>query len=183
MKINVVSIFTDHLRTLRQYEPNDERNDEKSEFRISREDFLLFFLVPGLLAAIGVALGATLDKDAYGMSISVFAIFSGLLLNVQIALFSVYQRTWTTLTDRNLDDLKQKNLQARNILLSEVNTNISYLVILSCTAVIIFFLSYMIKSNSIFMSSISLYIYSHFFLTLLMVIKRAHALFDNEYSE
>ncbi len=182
MKINVASIFTDHLRTLRQYEPDEGLHDTKSDLRISREDFLLFFLVPGLLAAIGTAVGANLDKDAYGMSISVFAIFSGLLLNVQIALFSVYQRTWTTLTDKNLDELKQKKLQSRNLLLSEVNTNISYLVIISCAAVSIFFLAYMMKSSSTVMSYISLYIYSHFILTLLMVIKRAHALFDNEYS-
>jgi len=182
MKINVVSIFTDHLKTLRHYEP-DKSLEQDSSPRLSREDVLIFFIAPALLATTGIVLGANLDKDTYGMSISVFAIFSGLLLNVQIALFSVYQRSWTSLTDRNLDEIQQRQLTQRNDLLSEVNTNISYLIIVSCASVSIFFIAYMMKTVSISMSFFSLYIYAHFLLTLLMVIKRAHALFDNEYSK
>jgi len=182
MKINVVSIFTDHLKTLRHYEP-DTLLEQRSPPRLSREDFLIFFIAPALIAAAGIVLGANLDKDTYGMSISVFAIFSGLLLNVQIALFAVYQRSWAPLTDRNLDEIQERQLTKRNDLLSEVNTNISYLIIVSCGAVSIFLIAYMTKTTSHIMSLFSLYIYAHFILTLLMVIKRAHALFDNEYSK
>lgn len=176
MKINIFSIFVDHLKTLKS-------NEAHSKEKLCGEDFLIFFLLPIIIAIATCYYGTNLDKETYGISISVFSIFTALLLNVQIALFAVYQRAWTSLKDKNLDEIQQSEINLRNDLLREVNTNISYLIILSCFAVTIFLIFYMTKTESKFASSISFFIYIHFLFTLLMVIKRAHALFSKEYTK
>ncbi|MCX8996030.1 hypothetical protein NOF55_02830 [Rhizobiaceae bacterium BDR2-2] len=151
------------------------------ETRYHRPDILLFFILPLLMAVIASALGASIDRDTFNVSISVFAIFSALLLNVQIALFGISQREWKYEGDELSDDLKKKKLEERRELLGELNTNISYLIVVSCLAVTAFLIFYVMKQTSSIETLISIWLYAHFFLTLLMVIKRAHALFQKEY--
>lgn len=171
MKANILHILKAHLATLKV----------DGETRYHRPDILLFFLLPLLIAVIAWALGTTIDRDTFNVSISVFAIFSALLLNVQIALFSISQREWKREDDELSDDLKKKKLAERRELLGELNTNISYLIVVSCLAVTAFLGFYVVKEANSIATPISIWLYAHFFLTLLMVIKRAHALFQKEY--
>jgi hypothetical protein len=171
MKANVLHIVSGHLDTLKN----------PGEKRYHRPDVLLFFGLPALLVIGGVILAKPLKPDVYGVSISVFSIFSALLLNVQIALFSVYQRGWQKSGDDITDSvLIQKNADRRD-LLGELNTNISYLILISCVGVTLFLIFYIFDVGEKIELSISIFLYAHFLLTLLMVIKRAHAIFQKEY--
>jgi hypothetical protein len=171
MKISFSHIISSHLDTLK---------DQGSK-RLSREDVLLFYVLPAIGGILSYFSGLVVDKNAYGVSISVFAIFSGLLLNVQVALFGILQRTWKAKGDEILDAQQAQKLLERRDLLSEINTNISYLVLVCCLSVSLFLVLYMIELKRPFEVSISTFIYSHFLLTLLMVIKRSHAVFQKEF--
>lgn len=171
MKIDVTHIVRSHLGTLR----------DEGEARLSREDFLLFFILPALAAVVAFFVGLRIDQGAFGVSISAFAIFAALLLNVQIALFSILQREWTPSDDANIRAIQKEKRAERRELLREVNTNISYLIVISCIAITVFLLFYVLKPDGFFAQFVSTYIYVHFVLSLLMVIKRSHALFQKEY--
>ena len=171
MKVNVFHIVMSHVATLKV----------DGEKRFHRPDVLLFFIIPLLLAVVVWALDGTLDKDAFSVSISVFSIFSALLLNVQIALFSISQRQWKPNDDELSEQIKKGKIELRRELLGELNTNISYLIVVSCFSVTLFLFFFVVKQTDCFETPIAVVVYSHFFLTLLMVIKRAHALFQKEY--
>ena len=171
MKINIFHIVYGHLLTLRFGD----------EGKYSKIDILLFFLFPIIIGVISFYFDVRLGKEAFGISISIFSIFSALLLNVQIALFGISQREWKADDDKLLNKLKEDKKKEKRKLLIELNTNISYLIVLSCISVTIFLLSYVVDITDRIKSPISTCLYLHFFLTLLMVIKRSHALFHKEY--
>src|SRR5690554_1437426 len=98
MKINIIGIIIDHVKTLHDFNPEEQGENVKQQ-KIARDDFLTFFLLPLFAAVLLAALGPILNKDTYTVSVSIFAIFSALLLNVQIALFSIYHRSWSRLED------------------------------------------------------------------------------------
>lgn len=182
MKINIIGIIIDHVKTLHDYNHREQKDGVKTE-KIARDDFLTFFLLPFFAAVLLATLGPSLNKDTYTVSVSIFAIFSALLLNVQIALFSIYHRSWSQLEDNNLQSMKNDRIDTRGFLIRQLNTNISYSIVVSCSAVMVFFFLYVFNFSSIISTCICYFLFIHFFLTLLMIIKRAHALFDTEYTE
>lgn len=189
MKINILEIITAHLNTLHEYKPNDAVKNHKdakcdnSRNKLARDDLSIFFFLPILAAILLAIFGPALTEEAYTISVSIFAIFSALLLNVQIALFSIYHRSWSQVEDNNLQKIKNDKQELRRSLIRQLNTNISYSIIISCTSVMVFFFLYIFKYSSFLSSSICYFLFLHFFLTLIMIIKRAHALFDTEYTE
>ena len=182
MKINIVGIIIDHIKTLHDFDHEEQRGNDKQK-KIARDDFLIFFILPVFAAFLLALLGPILDKDTYTVSVSIFAIFSALLLNVQIALFSIYHRSWSQLDDKNLQTMQNSKIDTRRMLIRQLNTNISYSIVVSCSAVMVFFFLYIFKSSSFLATFICYLLFIHFFLTLIMIIKRAHALFDTEYIE
>lgn len=171
MKANVFHILLAHLSTMKVDGDN----------RYHRPDILLFFLIPVLVSIFVWSIGGSLDREAFNVSISVFAIFSALLLNVQIALFSIYQREWRTKNDSIIDDIQKDKVKIRRELLGELNTNISYLIVIAVFSVTVFLIFFVSATLDPIETPVAVCIYTHFLLTLLMVIKRAHALFQKEY--
>ncbi|HBU99185.1 MAG TPA: hypothetical protein DEF21_14960 [Thalassospira lucentensis] len=145
-------------------------------------DFAILYVLPAVIASVAFLDVWPKDNSIYGVSISVFAIFSALLLNVQIAIFGIFQRKWRSTGDKVKDEKAKRKYISRKILLSQLNTNISYLIIISCLSVTVFLVFYVYPINSFSERYISVYVYVHFLLTLMMVIKRTHVLFQNEYS-
>lgn len=68
-------------------------------------------------------------------------------------------------------------------LLVEVNSNISYLIMLSCISVTFSFVFYAFGILGKTTTFTIFFLISHFLLTLLMLIKRSHLLFDNSYKD
>jgi hypothetical protein len=171
MKIDVSRILTDHLDTLR-----DVRSGKRSSV-----DLALFYLLPMAFGSIMYWRHLSLSNDVYNVSITFFGIFIALLLNIQVAVFGIFQRKWPKLGDDRLAEIQEETLSVRKQLLSEMNINISYLILISCFALVIFLLLFVIESRDSLSSSVTVFIYTHFLLTLLMVVKRSHALFQLEY--
>ena len=173
MKIDISHIVADHLRTLRS----------DGESKTSTNDVLVFIVIPITLAIITAYLYTISDKQVYTASISIYAIFIPLLLNIQMAIFSIFIRKWDESDDKNLQAIIQEKLEQKRQLLKELNINLSYLVIFCSFSVTIFFILYTLDITGRAGLAITVAIYIHFITTLLMIVKRSHALFQKEYEE
>ncbi|MBA3678208.1 MAG: hypothetical protein H0W74_12545 [Sphingosinicella sp.] len=173
MKINVSSIISDHLATLRDADAK----------RASTGDILLFYVLPALASGASMLLGFEERADAYGASITVFGIFIALLLNIQVGMFAIFQREWDISTDPRLEKIQRGTLEDRRVLLTELNANISYLILVSCTALFASLIFYTEEWERGLAPAVMVLLYTHFLLTLVMVVKRAHALFHKEYRD
>lgn len=173
MKIDIRHIVTDHFRTL-----YDARTGN-----FSRLDLVLFYVMP-LTAAVAAKLqGFAISNDAYNVSITFFGIFIALLLNIQVALFSILQRKWDRPADPRIAEIQEETLSDRARLLKELNSNISYLILTSCIALFMALLFYVKDWKAGYAPSMMVFLYSHFLLVLVMIVKRAHALFQREYTD
>ena len=168
-KINITSVVSSHLDTLR------------SRGKLVKLDIAVFYVFPVLVGAAAWLLKWEVPEKALELSISVFSIFAALLLSVQVAMYSVSLREMTPPEDqkklRSFNELKE----TRNSLIRELNSNISYLILLSVVTVTITLLLFFWSSPRMGGSGVAVALYIHFFLTLLMVVKRSSIVFSREY--
>jgi hypothetical protein len=171
-KINVVPVVRDHLSTL--------HGEDKS--RISVVDILVFYGSPVAVAGLIFFVKLRLSGDFYTLSITFFGIFIALLLNIQVAIFSIFQRGWSPLSDSRLQEIRTDALKDRRSLLSELNANLSYLILVCGAALVLSIVAYIVECLRVWPALLA-FVYFHFTLTLMMVVKRSHALFKREYAE
>ncbi|MGR3505669.1 MAG: hypothetical protein ACU0B7_07335 [Paracoccaceae bacterium] len=172
MKISVRSIFHAHWVTLRNV----------GDTKASRCDIAVFYGVPTVGATVSYYFGVVLSPEVYSASISVFAIFSALLFSVQVAMYGVFRADRKTTNDAILNDDEQRTAEETRRLLREVNANVSYLILLSCLAVTVIVVFVAAPIPSRFEAATLMFLYLHFLLTVAMVLKRAHEVFDAEYA-
>jgi len=169
-KVNFWGIIAWHLNTLRD-----------GEGRLLWSDIGVFYGLP-VLFGLGFAwVGCGISKDAFGLSITVFSIFAALLLSVQVALYSVALRPLSPPADLKKSKKFDEMRKSRDGLIKELNDNISYLILMSVIYITILLACYVASWTGIVASAIVLALYVHFFLTLLMVVKRASIVFSREY--
>lgn len=174
MKIDIRYIIRDHLRTLRNAETK----------RVSVFDILLFYVLPIVLAGSAWWYSIDLKKvDAYNVSITFFGIFIALLLNLQVAIFAILQRKWEPSADDRMQLYHDEKFENRQVLLGELNANLSYLILVCCTALFAALIFFVREWNAGFGPAAMILLYAHFLFTLVMIVKRSHALFQSEYSE
>ncbi len=173
MKVNVASIIKDHWATL--YDARTNRADYK--------DIVLFYVLPITAATTAFIMGISVKLDAYNVSITFFGIFVALLLNIQVALFSIFQRRWTPPTDRRQAEIQSEAFMARQRLLGELNSNISYLIVVSVIALVSVFTFFVEEWRTGLAPAFLVLLYLHFLLTFIMIVKRSHALFQKEYRD
>lgn len=173
MKIDPTHIVQLHIDSLRDPESR----------KILLGDLFVFFVAPVILGLFTTYWFCFCRDEIFSTSISVFAVFSALLLNAQVAIFGMYRREWKKHSDQLLADRQADFRDLRRRLMSDVNSNISYLILVSCSSLFLFTVFYVFKIPSTVETFASSVIFMHFFLTLLMVIKRVHALFYKEYEE
>ncbi|MES0098506.1 hypothetical protein [Mesorhizobium sp. M0019] len=169
-KINIFGIVGCHLRTL-----------SNSEGKILWSDMALFYGLPLVIADFVAIMHWNISGDAFDLSITVFSIFAALLLSVQVALYGVSLRAMNA----PKDDKKIKSFNAikasRNVVIKELNDNISYLIMLAVVLVTVFLAATAMKLEGPLLSAFAVGAYVHFFLTLLVVVKRASIVFSREY--
>jgi len=169
-KVNVWAIADRHFRTLR---------DPRGGFPVG--DMLTFVALP-MVFGIGVGwLGVCISAGALELSTTVFSVFAALLLSVQVALYSVSLRQIQKPSDSRLEKHFEAQRVHRTTLLRELNDNIAYLILLSVLYITIFLAAYIWAKQSSLLSGFIGGLYLHFFLTLLMVVKRASIVFSREY--
>jgi hypothetical protein len=173
MKIDISRIVLDHLGTLRDAETR----------KISLFDISVFFLLPLVSGVLCNFIRESVSVEFYNVSITFFGIFIALLLNLQVAIFGIFLRKWDLPTDERLAEIKREKLDERNFLLGQLNANISYLILICCGALVFFLIMFATCYNNSIWAAVSVALYAHFMLTLIMVVKRAHALFQREYKD
>lgn len=171
MKIDILHICIAHFKTLRNPDSH----------RLSSIDVFIFFMLPAMIGAGSLLLDIKTGKDFYNVSIAFFGIFIALLLNIQVAIFSIFQRNWNKPTDEIMSNVQQQKLEEKKNLLKELNVNVSYLIVFSCIALAVFIVMFALGAESKLSVFISSTLYFHFILSLLMVVKRTYALFQGEY--
>lgn len=128
MKIGILHIVKAHLGTLR-----NERSGT-----LSKVDLFIFFIFPILIGTASHWLTLQTGREFYNVSITFFGIFIGLLLNIQVAIFSILQRKWTRTNDEIINKGIEEKSEERRKLLGELNINVSYLIIISCISCVIY---------------------------------------------
>lgn len=171
MKIDFRSIIIDHVATLH----DDKRNC------VAASDIIIFYTFPIILSVLAHFVDVPIDRDVYNVSITFYGIFVALLLNIQVAIFGIFQRKIDPPADKKLASLFNDRLKKRQKLLGELNSNLSYMMLVCCLALVTFLILYTFKFVSRFSVSVTVLIYSHFLLTLMMTVKRTHVLFQKEY--
>jgi hypothetical protein len=172
VKISVLHIIAEHFRTLKDTETG----------RIPPSDLIIFVAIPIIFAIGSTFCNIKIGKDFYNLSITFFGIFIALLLNIQVAMFSVFQRNWSKQDDHILSQVQSNKLEQRRRLLSDLNVNVSYLIVLSCLCLIVYIFLFSTEAENLAARVVSCFLYTHFTLTLLMIVKRTHALFQGEYN-
>lgn len=171
MKINVLEIVQEHLKTL--------CNTRKPFSCLT--DLSIFFLFPIAAGTAAFFVRMPLDREVYNVTITFFGIFTGLLLNVQVAMFAIFQRQWHLPTDpKSLPGFNARYSERRS-LLAELNTNLSYLTVFCCASLVAFFCFFTFNNMTPTAVGCSVAILLHFLATLMMTIKRSHILFSKEY--
>lgn len=173
MKISLASVLTAHWKTLRNL------GDEKT----SLLDIFFFYGLPILAGIVVWLLCIKLSPEVYSVSISVFAIFSALLFSVQVAMYGVFRSDRKMTGDTILDRGERKTAEDTRGLLREINSNVSYLIFVSCLAVTVFLIFFAAPLPRNVEAAILIAVYLHFLLTVAMVLKRAHEVFDAEYAK
>lgn len=171
MKIDLRPIVHDHIATLR---------DDKTQGK-SYPDLVLFYGLPVAFGIVSYYQEISLDREAFNASITFFGIFIALLLNVQVAIFSIYQRKWQSSSDNRVDEVRNEQVEKRRQLLGELNANVSYLILICFVSLVISLTAYALKADGNLVSAFILVAYAHFLLTMMMIVKRSHILFQKEY--
>lgn len=182
MKFDVRYVIFDHFATLR---------DSKGK-KFSFLDLTFFYFAPISFGVFVYYLDSfTLSKEAYSLSVTFYGIFIALLLNMQVAIFGIFQRKNIGGSDKGVEKEDKKEIissndivdlqDLRTTILGETNSNISYLILVCCIALAIFFGFFVYEKPGRIQTAISVTINVHFLFTLLMIVKRVHVLFAEEY--
>lgn len=167
-KIGVYIIIIDHINTL-----YDDRTKNRSWTDIS-----LFYLLPLIIASVFYFFPFKFPSGTYSALIAVFSVFSALLFSAQIALYSLSPKKPPSAEDNIERAILDKEYSDKKRYFADVNSNVSYLILMSCLSLIIFLVSLVFELNGVISGSVHVALVSHFFLTLLMLIKRSHIAFS-----
>lgn len=164
-KINPIWIIKNHINTL-----VDGRGNRH------RADFVTFFIFPLIPAIIFKFLGATLDGDMVGIINTGLALFAGLFLSVSVQLIVIDKSKLTSEVARKIQ--------------KQTISNISFLILTGLVAIIMSYFSLFQGVESkmtiipfawykIIIDIIVYWLIGVFMLTVLMILKRATALFEH----
>lgn len=173
-KINVTEILMGHIATLS--DPAGKR---------SVGDYVTFFLVPVLVAGLGLLAGYNLNKDVSSMLVNFGAIFTALLLSVLVL---VYDQESKLESNKKLDLL----YLAKKDLLSQLYYNICFSILSSIVLVALCFVHSVVfrlvsefsVGSTVFhfsyakyiVTPIIIFVTANLLLTIVMIVKRMHAM-------
>lgn len=173
-KVNVTEILLGHIATLS--DPAGNR---------SVGDYLTFFLVPMLVAGLGLLAGYNLNKDVSSMLVNFGAIFTALLLSVLVL---VYDQESKLEANKQLDPL----YAAKKALLGQLYYNICFSILSSIVLVALCFVhsvvfrlvseisfgatAFQFSYAKYIVTPIVIFVTANLLLTIVMIVKRMHAM-------
>lgn len=167
-KINVSKIVSDHLKTLR---------DRDSGKKYSNEDLAYFFGLPFLFSVILLGFKVRLNDTGVAILLSAFSILTGLLLNLLVLIFNLIDGHGNRDAEKATDNATVLDASLRLDLVEETFSNISYSIFLGIVLSALTLLG--LSSNvwiSIVSSALVFFGGMNLALTLMMILKRIHAL-------
>jgi hypothetical protein len=169
-KINIWRIVRDHFGTLRNFQTGE----------VSGSDILTFFALPFFAALTGAYRHAVLSGDVLIAILTAFSIFAGLLFSLLLLVFS--------LTDKS--DPQSMLFATRKQLVAELYDNISFAILTSIAIVTLTIIAGMkTRENTAqyhaewVLTSVLILLMTNFILTILMILKRMHALLTQALKE
>lgn len=172
-KINPFRIISDHFRTLKEH----------GSTSMGIGDAFIFFLVPIILAGIGLWRQINFKAETVNVIVTAFSVFAALLFNLLMLIYGLVQRK---------DDSSESRLRAA--FLKEIYSNISFTVFVSLLIIVVAIVAMTFSTPErlptgtgptavgLLYTVILVFLMSHFLLTLLMVLKRVHILLSKEFS-
>lgn len=172
-KINISKIVEDHIDTLKYYNTNKK----------SKGDIFLFFIVPLILSSAIVYFEFIPTEGTITIFVTALSIFAALLFNLLLLIYDITSKSKNT---------EQKD-ELTSSFIKEIYSNVSFSILIAITTIILSIVYYIWISTctsevEIINLSLTTYIFSfliyyfmiQFLLTLLMILKRIHALLSNE---
>ncbi len=162
-KIDIRDIVRDHFATLVDYETG----------RRSFSDHILFVVIPLIASGVLLLLRIQLSEPAVTVLITALSIFAGLLFNLLVLIDSLADRKAAPTGDSDA-----------RLMMKSIYANLSYAVLISLLTLVPLCLFALTQNCTVRVvtSGFSYFLISHFLLTLLMVLKRIHALLAHEFS-
>lgn len=173
-KANPTLIVKDHFATL----------VVDNENKISKGDVFLFFILPAMIALVLLSINFNLNNDTISLLVTSLSIFAALLFSLLLLIYDIWWKTNGCGTVENRD-LRIKYL-------NQIYKNISFEILISVANVIVLILLSVVVTNDIegfhwhslnliiIVEFLSYYLFGIFILTLLMILKRVHALISTD---
>ncbi|MHA2706687.1 hypothetical protein [Vibrio owensii] len=183
-KVNVLGIISGHWKTLKH---------DGAE-RVCFGDVFTFLLIPLGLAVLTVVFKFKYTSDLTSLLVNFGAIFTALLLSVLVL---VYDQS-TKLEEKKGEAEADVSYKTKRTLLDQLYFNICYSIIASVTLVVACFIesicrgkvktvtlpledpmSFCVDVNTYFATPLVTFVTVNLILTILMIVKRMHALLTN----
>ncbi|MCA3313606.1 MAG: hypothetical protein ING06_11050 [Roseomonas sp.] len=172
-RINVSSILRDHLQTLKS-EP---------ENRLLKPEAFCFFIVPIFLSLAVLWFGWRMSDGVVNLTITVFSILAGFLINLLVLLYSIAQKkaadqgSSTEPDGHPLSDAQQ----ALSETVQQSLANIAFAILLSVLIVIVLIFASSFDDAGaarLYVTSLIIFLATHFIVTFMMILKRIYILID-----
>lgn len=146
--------------------------------RVAATAILLFYGGPLALCVL-VYLFATTNTQMNwsAQALSIFSIFLGLLISVQLWVFTIYNRFRSAAQDEfRVEDEAEIGFATTE--LRRMNSLISYLNLISVVAMAACIVLAVANAPAIAQEAVVLFFYAHFLLNALLLLRRGHVLFQ-----
>lgn len=184
-KINVCEILLGHIKTLQ----------DNSTGKVSKWDYFTFFVVPLILAVFAIVFKFKFSSELTSLLVNFGSIFTALLLSVLVL---VYDQS-SKLKDREIEVGRSIAIDTKRKLLDQLYYNICYSIITSISLVVVCFIESICRGkvisielplelvnvlcidvNTYFATPLVSFITLHLVLTIIMIVKRMHALLTTD---
>ncbi|NYS80140.1 hypothetical protein HZS80_20965 [Halomonas glaciei] len=179
-KLNVLNIIKEHMGTLKN----------NATGKASLIDAFVFMLVPFGLAVAAAYFVPVLKNDQLSLAVNFGAIITALLMSVLVLVYDQESKLKSTLDSLpdNADYSKKKSFYLKIRLMQELYQNICFSIVSALLLVVFSFAQIFIKDIVsdclgqwflMFLTACIVFFFMNIVLTMLMVIKRFHALLTN----
>lgn len=197
-KLNLIDVITDHLKTLKGYDPKD-RDYAYYKSRGPRPvELIVFFLFPFIVAFMLTHYGIGLDKDTINVLITALSVVTALLFNLLLLVYDFIKKEGDSNSKISSEDSKDHLVNRNNALrlkmryLNEIYSNISFSILVAVITVVILVVllmnvrypKEMTDLNfrvAYFCNLFTFALLCNFVLTLIMILQRIHKLLTDEF--